>query len=133
MATTTPLHSYELMLIFTPILAEDEFKAAQQKFMDLITSNGGEIVHSDAWGLRTLAYPIQKKTTGLYWVVEYKAGGDVNAKIETQIGREETIMRQMFTRLDKHAIAYNDRKRNGIKLQHTPKNANQEVEEGAEA
>jgi small subunit ribosomal protein S6 len=131
MATPITMQSYELMLIFTPVLAEDEFKSAQQKFMDLITSNGGEIVSSEPWGLRTLAYPIQKKTTGLYWVVEYKAPSDVNAKIETQLGREETIMRQMFTRLDKHAIAYNDRKRNGIKLQHTPKNANQEVEEEA--
>ena len=127
-AESAPLQSYELMLIFTPVLAEDEFKAAQQRYQDIITNNGGSIVHSDAWGLKTLAYPIQKKTTGLYWVLEYQAPGDVNAKLETQLGRDESLMRQMFTRLDKHAVAYNDRKRNGIKLEHTPKNAKSEEE-----
>jgi small subunit ribosomal protein S6 len=127
------IQSYELMVIFTPVLAEEEYKAAQQKFTDIITSNGGEIVHSEAMGLRSLAYPIAKKTTGLYWLMEYKAPTDVNAKLEIQMNRDESIMRRMVTYLDKYAIAYNDRRRNGVKLTHSPKNASADagVEENA--
>ena len=109
---TQNLQSYELMVIFTPVLAEDDYKAAQKKFADFIKENGGEIVHQDAWGLRSLAYPIAKKTTGLYWVVEYKAATDVNAKLEIQMNRDENIMRHMITRLDKYAVEYNGRRRN---------------------
>jgi small subunit ribosomal protein S6 len=131
--TNQKLQSYELMVIFTPVLAEEEFKAAQQKFSDIITSNGGSIVHSDAMGLRSLAYPIAKKTTGLYWLIEYQAPTDVNHKLEIQLGRDESIMRQMITRLDKYAVEYNDRRRNGVKLTHTPKNATEGVEAEEEA
>lgn len=112
MATTN--QSYELMVIFTPVLAEDDFKAAQKKFADIIKDNGGEITHQNAWGLRSLAYPIAKKTTGLYWVLEYNAPTDVNAKLEIQMNRDENIMRHMVTALDKFAVAYNAKKRNKL-------------------
>lgn len=109
---TTNIQNYEMMLVFTPVLAEDEFKAAQKKFVAFITENGGEIVNENAWGLRSLAYPIQKKTTGLYYVVEFKAPTDLNAKLEIQLNRDESIMRHMITHLNKFAVAYNERKRN---------------------
>ncbi len=112
MATKKELHSYELMMIFTPVLAEDDFKAAQKKVTDFIKENGGEMVHSNAWGLRSLAYPIAKKTTGLYWVAEYSAPADTNAKLEIQMNRDENIMRHMITRLDKYAQEYNAKRRN---------------------
>lgn len=109
---TNNLQSYELMVIFTPVLAEDDFKAAQKKFADFIKENGGgEIVHQDAMGLRSLAYPIDKKTTGLYWLVEYKATSDLNAKLEIQMNRDENVMRHMITRLDKYAVEYNAKRR----------------------
>lgn len=109
---TNNLQSYELMVIFTPVLAEDDFKGAQKKFSDFITENGGQIVHSNPWGLRSLAYPIDKKTTGLYWVLEYTAPSDVNHKLEIQMNRDENVMRHMITRLDKYAQQYNAKKRN---------------------
>jgi small subunit ribosomal protein S6 len=124
------LQAYELMIIFTPVLAEEEYKNAQQKFSDIITSNGGTITASEPMGLRNLAYPIAKKTTGLYWLVEYQAPTSVNHTLEIQMGRDENIIRQMITRLDKYAVEYNDRRRKGIKLEHTPKRA-AEVEENA--
>lgn len=111
---TENLQSYELMVIFTPVLAEDDFKNAQKKFTDFITEHGGTIVHQDAWGLRSLAYPIDKKTTGMYWVIEYQAATDLNAKLEIQMNRDENIMRHMVTRLDKYAVEYNTRKRNKV-------------------
>lgn len=109
---TKNLQSYELMVIFTPVLAEDDFKNAQKKFTDFIKENGGEITHQNPWGLRSLAYPIDKKTTGLYLVVEYDAPSELNAKLEIQMNRDENIMRYMMTRLDKYAVAYNTKKRN---------------------
>jgi len=111
MATENNLQDYELMLIFTPVLSEEDFKAGQKKFNDLITDNGGTLHDQNAWGLRSLAYPIAKKTTGLYYVLEYKAPADLNAKLEIQMNRDETIMRHMVTRLDKYAVIYNNRKR----------------------
>ncbi len=109
---TNNLQSYELMVIFTPVLAEEDYKNAQKKFQDFIKENGGDITHSDAMGLRSLAYPIRKKTTGLYWLMEYKAPTDLNAKMEVQLNRDEHIMRHMTTHLDKYAEAYNLRRRN---------------------
>ncbi len=109
---TNNQQNYELMVIFTPILSEEDYKAAQKKYADFVKDNGGSIVHQEAWGLRSLAYPIQKKTTGLYFVLEYTAPTDVNAKMDIQLNRDENIIRQMVTRLDKYAVAYNVRKRN---------------------
>ncbi len=111
MATENNLQNYELMVIFTPVLAEDDYKTAQKKYTDFLKNNGAEIVHEDVWGLRSLAYPIGKKTTGLYMVVEYLAPTDLNAKLEVQMNRDENIMRHMVTSLDKFAVAYNLRKR----------------------
>ncbi len=108
----TNIQNYEMMLVFTPVLAEEDFKSAQKKFTTFIQENGGTIVHENAWGLRSLAYPIQKKTTGLYFVLEYTAPTDLNAKLEIQLNRDETIMRHMINHLDKFAVAYNLRKRN---------------------
>ncbi|HTO16209.1 MAG TPA: 30S ribosomal protein S6 [Edaphocola sp.] len=109
---TTNIQNYELMVIFTPILSEEDFKAAQKKFTTFITENGGELVHENSWGLRSLAYPIQKKTTGLYTVIEFKAPSDLNGKMEIQLNRDESVMRFLLNKLDKYAIEYNARKRN---------------------
>ena len=108
------MQNYELMVIFTPVLSEEEYKAAQSKFTSLVTENGGEVVHENAWGLKSLAYPIQKKTTGLYWVLEYKAPTDFNEKLKTQLLRDESVLRHMFTALDKYAVEYNAKKRSGV-------------------
>lgn len=110
MATSNPM-SYELVVIFTPVLADEEYRNAQKKFTDFITANGGTISHQEPWGMRSMAYPIQKKTTGLYWLVQFQAPSDLNAKLEVQMNRDENIMRHMITRLDKYALEYNDRRR----------------------
>lgn len=106
--------NYELMVIFTPVLSEEDYKAAQKKFADFIKENGGEVTHENPWGLRSLAYPIQKKTTGLYVVLEYSAPSDLNEKLKIQLNRDENVLRHMITALDKYAVQYNNRKRNGV-------------------
>jgi small subunit ribosomal protein S6 len=109
------MQNYELMVIFTPVLSEEEYKSEQKKYAAFVRDNGGEVVHENPWGLKSLAYPIQKKTTGLYWVMEYKAPSDFNEKLKIQILRDETIIRHMFTALDKYAVEYNARKKSGVK------------------
>ena len=107
------MNNYELMVIFTPVLSDEEFKNAQKKFSKFITDHAGEIVASNPWGLKSLAYPVQKKTTGIYWVLEYQAPSDLNEKLKIQLLRDEQVMRHMMTKLDKNAVEYNHVKRNG--------------------
>jgi small subunit ribosomal protein S6 len=115
------MNNYELMVIFTPVLSDDEFKAAQKRYEALVTENGGSVLHTNPWGLKSLAYPIAKKTTGLYWVMEYTAPSSFNEKLNTQLLRDESQMRFMFTALDKYAVEYNTKKRGGVKSSNTQK------------
>jgi small subunit ribosomal protein S6 len=93
-------------------------KEAVKKFEDILTKNGAEIVFEDFWGMRKLAYPIQKKTTGFYYLIEFKAEGEVIAKLETAYKRDERLLRFLTVSLDKHAVAYNEKRRaNGLKSQ----------------
>jgi small subunit ribosomal protein S6 len=108
------MQNYELMVIFTPVLSDDEFKAAQKKYGDFIKSNKGEIVYENPWGLKSLAYSIQKKTTGLYLVLEYYAPSDMNEKLKIQLLRDEQVLRHMIVKLDKYAVEYNAKKRSGV-------------------
>jgi len=109
------MNNYELMVIFTPVLSDEEFKAEQKKYAKLVKDNTGSIVAENAWGLKSLAYPIQKKTTGLYWVLEYTAPSDFNEKLKIQLLRDEAVLRHLCTKLDKYAVEYNARKRSGVK------------------
>ena len=108
------MQNYEMMVIFTPVLSEEDYKVAQKKYVDFIKANGGEVVHDNPWGLKSLAYPIQKKTTGLYWVLEYLAPSDINEKLKIQLLRDEQVLRQMVVKLDKFAVEYNTKKRSGV-------------------
>ncbi len=108
------MNNYELMVIFTPVLSDDEFKTVQKKYADFIVENGGSVVHSNPWGLKSLAYPIQKKTTGIYWVLEYSAPSSFNEKLKIQLLRDEQALRHLITALDKYAVEYNAKKRSGV-------------------
>ena len=109
------MNNYELMVIFTPVLSDDDFKAEQKKYATLVKDNGGTVVAENPWGLKSLAYPIQKKTTGLYWVMEYTAPSDFNEKLKIQLLRDESVLRHLCTKLDKYAVEYNAKKRSGVK------------------
>lgn len=111
------VNNYELMVIFTPVLSEEDYKASQKKFVEFIKENGGQIVHDNPWGLKSLAYPIQKKTTGLYWVLEFTAPSDLNEKLTVQLNRDDTVIRKMITHLDKYAVEYNARKRSPSRVE----------------
>jgi small subunit ribosomal protein S6 len=108
------MNNYELMVIFTPVLSDEDFKAEQKKYAKFVKDTGGTIVAENAWGLKSLAYPIQKKTTGLYWVMEYKAPSNLNEQLKIQLLRDDNVLRHMFTVLDKYAVEYNNKKRSGV-------------------
>ncbi|MFC3196949.1 30S ribosomal protein S6 [Parapedobacter deserti] len=107
------MQQYETVIILTPLLSEDVSKEAIAKFRDILKEGGAEIVHEDNWGLKKLAYPIEKKTTGFYHLIEFKAPGELISKLEIEYKRDERVMRFLTVRLDKHAIAYNEKKRSG--------------------
>jgi small subunit ribosomal protein S6 len=86
-------------------------KEAVAKFRDYLKGKGAEIVHEENWGLRKLAYPIQKKSTGFYHLLEFKAEGSILGEYEVTFKRDERILRFLTVKLDKHAIAYNEKKR----------------------
>lgn len=105
---------YETVFILTPILSEAQTRDAVEKFRALLTENGGVIVHEEDWGLRKLAYPIQKKNTGYYQLFEYTGPNDLVDRLETEFRRDERIIRFLTVSLDKHAVAYNEKKRKGL-------------------
>lgn len=105
------MNHYETVFISTPVLSDVQIKEAVKKYHDFIVDNGGEIVHEEDWGLKKLAYPIQKKTTGFYHLIEFKADPTFIAKLEVQYRRDERIIRFLTFALDKHSIAYSERRR----------------------
>jgi small subunit ribosomal protein S6 len=105
------MNQYETVFIMTPVLSEDQMKETVAKYQKFLKDKGAEIVFEDNWGLRKLAYPIQKKSTGFYFLIEFKAEGDFVADLELNYKRDERIIRHLTVKLDKHAIAYNEKKR----------------------
>ncbi len=102
---------YETVFIMTPVLSEEQMKETAKKYTDLLKSKKAEIVHQDNWGLRKLAYPIQKKSTGFYFLVEFKADSSVIADLELTFRRDERIIRFLTLAMDKHAVAYAEKRR----------------------
>ena len=105
------IKQYETVFIATPVLSEAQMKEAVKKYTDYIVAKGGEIVYEEDWGLKQLAYPIQKKTTGFYYLIEFKAEPTLIARLETQYRRDERIMRFLTFAMDKHAVAYAEKRR----------------------
>jgi len=105
------LNNYETVFITNPVLSAPQMKEAVDKFKSIITGGKGEVVHEEDWGLRKLAYPIQKKSTGFYYLLEYKVEGELINKIETEFRRDERVMRFLSVKLGKYAFAYAEKKR----------------------
>lgn len=104
---------YETVFILTPVLSEIQMKDTVDKFINLLKEEGAEIINVENWGLKKLAYPIEKKTTGFYVMVEFHAEPTVIKKFELEFRRDEKVMRFLTTVLDKHAIVYAERRRKG--------------------
>ena len=107
--------NYESVVVLTPVLSEKMMQEAVLSFEKLITENGGELIHKENWGLTKMAYPIQKKTTGFYQIFEFAAEpeAEIVDKLELAYRRDEQVLRYLCLKLDKHAVKYNERRRNG--------------------
>ena len=105
------IKQYETVFIATPVLSDSQMKEAVAKYVKLITDNGGEIVYQEDWGLKQLAYPIQHKTSGFYYLIEFKADPQFVSTLETQYHRDERIIRFLTVALDKNAVAYAEHRR----------------------
>src|SRR6187551_2057065 len=104
---------YETVFILNPVLSEDQAKDTVDKFVKVLKKAGADVINIEQWGLKKMAYPINKKSTGFYNLLEFTAGSTVVDTLETEYRRDESVMRFLTTVLDKHAIVYNERRRKG--------------------
>lgn len=108
------MRNYEVTFIVDPVLSGEEIKATAQTYVDHLQKEGCQIVHVDEMGLRQLAYPINKRTTGIYYCVEFEAPtGELNDSMELSLRRDERILRFLTVALDKYGVQYNADKRAG--------------------
>ena len=105
--------NYETVFILTPVLSDVQMKDTVDKFVNLLKEEGAEVINVENWGLKKMAYTIQKKTTGFYVMVEFKADPTIIRKFELEFRRDEKVMRFLTTVLDKHSIVYAERRRKG--------------------
>jgi small subunit ribosomal protein S6 len=106
------MNQYETVFILTPVLSDEQMKETVAKFKKLLTDNGAEILNEETWGLKKLAYPIQKKSTGFYCLLEFKGEPTIVNTLETGYRRDEKVIRYQTVRLDKYAAQYAEKRRN---------------------
>ena len=108
------MNQYETVFILTPVLSDVQMKEAVEKFKAVLTQEGAEIINEENWGLKKLAYPIQKKSTGFYCLLEFKAEPSVVERLEIGYRRDEKVIRFMTVKLDKYASEYAVKRRNKL-------------------
>jgi len=105
------MNHYETVFILNPVLSETQVKETVQKFDDYLVSKGAEMISKEDWGLKKLAYAIQNKKSGFYHLFEYKVSGEAITPFELEFRRDDSIMRYLTVRLDKHAVAWAEKRR----------------------
>ncbi len=108
------MNHYETVFISTPVLSTDEYTRTVKKYTDFIEKNGGVVNHKEDWGIKQLAYPIQKKTTGYYTLLEFNLDPQAIRRLEVEFKRDETIMRFLTVKLDKYAAQYAEQRKNKL-------------------
>jgi len=108
------MKQFEVTFIVDPVLSGDELKSTVDTYTEMLKAEGGKIVAIDELGLKQLAYDIKKRSSGIYYTIEFQSeSGAVIGKLELALRRDERIMRFLTVRLDKFGIKYNEDKRNG--------------------
>lgn len=125
------MNNYETVFILTPVLSDVQMKETVEKFKTLLTDQGAEIMNEEDWGLRKLAYSIDKKSTGFYTFLEFKADPSVIENLEVNFRRDERVVRFLTVKQDKFAHEYALKRRNkksGKKSETAGKTASVEAE-----
>ena len=112
------MNQYETVFILTPVLSDEQMKETVAKFKKLLTDNGAEIVNEEAWGLKKMAYQIQKKTSGFYCLFEFKGEPTIVNKLETGYRRDEKVIRYITVSLDKYAVQYAEKRKQKYAKKH---------------
>ena len=108
------MNQYETVFILTPVLSDEQMKETVDKFKKLLTDNGAEILNEETWGLKKMAYQIEKKTSGFYNLLEFKAEPSVIKTLETGFRRDEKVIRFITVKLEKYAAQYAEKRRNKL-------------------
>ena len=105
------MNTYETVFIMNPVLSEEQIKETVKKFTSYIKTNKGKVTNEENWGLKKLKYTIQKKKTGFYYLIEFKATGNIITGLEVELKRDERIIRWQTIKLDKFALEYAERRK----------------------
>jgi len=92
--------NYEIMFVIDPMLEDEKKDAAVERVKEVITSEGGEVGNVDVWGLRDLAYPIQKRTTGYYAVIEFQAEPTLPQELDRRLKISDDFIRHIIINKD---------------------------------
>ena len=106
------MNQYETVFILTPVLSEQQTKEAVEKIKNVLTSAGAEVFSEEDWGMRKLAYPIDKKSTGFYGMLEFRADPSIIKNYELQLRRDERVLRFITVKNEKYAALYAEKRRN---------------------
>jgi small subunit ribosomal protein S6 len=111
------MNHYETVFILNPVLSEEQIKETVQKFKKLLKDSKSNVVIEENWGLKKMAYSIQKKRTGFYYLMEFTSEDrEIINKLELAYKRDERLMRWLTVKLDKHALAYAERRRKRLSI-----------------
>ena len=105
------MNQYETVFILTPVLSDEQMKEAVEKFKGVLTQAGAEIISEENWGLKKLAYPIDKKTTGFYVLIEFNAAPEIIKTLEIAYRRDEKVLRFLIVKMEKYAAEYAAKRR----------------------
>lgn len=105
------VHEYETLYILAPELNEEDQRREIAAVDEVISKNGGEILKSDVWGRRKLAYPIKKRTDGVYVLSRFRGGSHVPKELESYIKRTPSVLRHLTTVVTKQQLKEEARQR----------------------
>ena len=109
--TNKMLNNYETVFILTPVLSDEQAKETVNRYKDYLKENGATLVHEENWGLKKLAYPIKKKSSGFYSLFQFQAEGTFINDFEIAFKRDERILRFLTVSLDKFSLEYAEKRR----------------------
>jgi small subunit ribosomal protein S6 len=96
------MRNYEMMIILDPSLEEGTVQPSLEQFLTVVTTGGGSVDKVDVWGRRRLAYEIDKRSEGIYAVIDMTALPDSVAELDRQLGLNEAVLRTKVLRMEQH-------------------------------
>lgn len=113
---------YETIFIATPVLSDNQAKEVAKEYENYINGNDGDVRFQENWGLKRLAYPIQKKHSGWYFLLEYSSPPIFINNFELKLKYDERIMRFLTIKFNKDSLEYSEKRR--IRLNNISNNKN---------